>query len=53
MIKNMRKKFKYNQKYFVCEKCGKTDDEVDSNYLLFGYKLCKSCKLVETIFPIF
>ena len=36
----------------ICEECGKKDESVISNLILIGYKLCDSCKLSKTIFPV-
>ena len=35
-----------------CEKCGATHDSVHANFLLYGFKICQSCKLSETLFPV-
>ena len=35
-----------------CEECKKEDDNVKSNLIMFGYKICNSCKTSKTIFPI-
>tara|TARA_B100001063_G_scaffold197103_1_gene189254 strand:- start:376 stop:507 length:132 start_codon:yes stop_codon:yes gene_type:complete len=36
----------------ICEECEKEDESVISNLILIGYKLCDSCKLSKTIFPV-
>ena len=36
----------------VCEECQKEDISVTQNLLMNGYKICNSCKLSKTIFPI-
>ena len=36
----------------ICEECEKEDESVRSNLILIGYKVCDSCKLSKTIFPI-
>tara|TARA_X000001036_G_C20629000_1_gene786334 strand:- start:631 stop:762 length:132 start_codon:yes stop_codon:yes gene_type:complete len=36
----------------ICEECEKEDESVFSNLILIGYKLCDSCKLSKTIFPV-
>jgi hypothetical protein len=36
----------------VCEECEKEDENVKSNLIMFGYKICNSCKTSKTIFPI-
>ena len=36
----------------ICEECKKEDESVKSNLITTGYKLCDSCKLSKTIFPV-
>ena len=36
----------------ICEECKKEDESVKQNFILTGYKLCSSCKISKTIFPI-
>ena len=35
-----------------CEECKKEDESVKQNLILIGYKICNSCKISKTIFPI-
>mgnify|MGYP001487863785 FL=1 len=35
-----------------CEECKKEDESVSQNLILTGFKLCKSCRVSKTIFPI-
>ena len=35
-----------------CEECRKEDKSVSQNLILTGFKVCNSCKLSKTIFPI-
>ena len=35
-----------------CEECKKEDKSVSQNLILTGFKVCNSCKLSKTIFPI-
>ena len=35
-----------------CEKCGVKDETVYANFLLYGFMICDSCMLSETLFPI-
>ena len=35
-----------------CEECKKEDPSVFQNLILTGFKVCNSCKLSKTIFPI-
>jgi hypothetical protein len=36
----------------VCEECKKVDINVKSNLIMHGYKVCNSCKISKTLFPI-
>ena len=36
----------------ICEECKKDDESVSQNLILMGYKLCDSCRISKTIFPI-
>ena len=36
----------------ICEECKKEDESVSQNLILSSYKLCSSCRVSKTIFPI-
>tara|TARA_B100001063_G_C16458777_1_gene402016 strand:- start:356 stop:526 length:171 start_codon:yes stop_codon:yes gene_type:complete len=36
----------------ICDECKKQDESVMQNLILTGFKICKSCRLSKTIFPI-
>ncbi len=36
----------------ICEECTSRDESVSQNLILIGYKICKSCRISKTIFPI-
>jgi len=36
----------------ICEECKKEDESVNQNLILIGFKLCKSCRVSKTIFPL-
>ncbi len=36
----------------ICEECENDDESVKSNLITIGYKICDSCKLSKTIFPV-
>jgi hypothetical protein len=36
----------------ICEECQNKDKSVSQNLLLLGYKICKSCRISKTIFPV-
>tara|TARA_B100000945_G_C20382747_1_gene598115 strand:- start:473 stop:640 length:168 start_codon:yes stop_codon:yes gene_type:complete len=35
-----------------CEECRKDHESVSQNLILTGYKVCKSCRISKTIFPV-
>ena len=48
---------KYNEEIIkdlngICDECNKEDESVSQNLILTGFKLCKSCRVSKTIFPI-
>ena len=36
----------------VCDECKEKDESVSQNLILTGFKICKSCRVSKTIFPI-
>ncbi len=36
----------------ICDECKEKDESVSQNLILTGFKICKSCKVSKTIFPI-
>ena len=36
----------------ICEECKKEDDSVKQNLIMHSYKICNSCNLAKTIFPL-
>jgi len=49
---NSNKVLNYAEINNTCEECKKEDENVKSNLIMFGYKICNSCKTSKTIFPI-
>jgi|TARA_B110000261_G_scaffold139917_1_gene159631 hypothetical protein len=49
---NSNKVLNYVDVNNICEECKKEDENVKSNLIMFGYKICNSCKTSKTIFPI-
>ena len=43
-----------NSKEFadICDECKNEDESVTQNLILTGFKICKSCRVSKTIFPI-
>ena len=35
-----------------CEECKKADESVSQNLIINGYKICNSCKVSKTLFPV-
>ena len=36
----------------ICDECREEDESVSQNLILIGFKICKSCRISKTIFPI-
>ena len=36
----------------VCEECKKENENVSQNLIMYGYKICESCRTSKTIFPV-
>ncbi len=36
----------------ICDECKKKEESVSQNLILTGFKVCESCRLSKTIFPI-
>jgi hypothetical protein len=36
----------------ICENCNKENQSVSQNLIMYGYKICESCRISKTIFPI-
>ena len=36
----------------ICDECKKKEESVTHNLILTGFKICKSCRISKTIFPI-
>tara|TARA_B100000287_G_C20321703_1_gene658123 strand:+ start:481 stop:642 length:162 start_codon:yes stop_codon:yes gene_type:complete len=36
----------------ICDECKTKDNSVTENLILTGFKLCKSCRISKTLFPI-
>ena len=36
----------------ICDECKGQDESVSQNLILTGFKICKSCRVSKTIFPI-
>ena len=36
----------------ICDECKDEHESVSQNLILTGFKICKSCRVSKTIFPI-
>ena len=36
----------------ICDECRMKDESVFQNLIMTGFKLCKSCRVSKTIFPL-
>jgi hypothetical protein len=36
----------------ICDECKEIHESVSQNLILTGFKICKSCRVSKTIFPI-
>ena len=36
----------------ICDECKQEHESVTQNLILTGFKICKSCRVSKTIFPI-
>ena len=36
----------------ICDECKKKDESVSQNLILTGFKICKSCRVSKTLFPL-
>ena len=55
MTKDLDKEFKDNNSNDlnnICDECRKEDESVFQNLIMTGFKLCKSCRVSKTIFPL-
>ena len=37
----------------LCEECKEEDESVSQNLILTGFKICKSCRISKTVFPLY
>ena len=36
----------------ICDECNDEHESVSQNLILTGFKICKSCRISKTLFPI-
>ncbi len=55
VLQTMIKKFKkkdFEETNDICEECKKEDKSVSQNLILIGFKICESCRVSKTVFPV-
>ena len=52
ILKNLDKSSDIKDLNDICDECNKKDESVTQNLILTGFKICKSCRISKTIFPI-
>ena len=55
MIKNFKDKnveVNINDLNNICDECNEEDESVSQNLILTSFKICKSCRISKTIFPL-
>tara|TARA_B100000780_G_scaffold218823_1_gene157943 strand:+ start:401 stop:559 length:159 start_codon:yes stop_codon:yes gene_type:complete len=50
--KNKKKNISKKQLDDFCEECKNEHESVIQNLILSGFKICNSCKISKTLFPI-
>tara|TARA_A100000164_G_scaffold352012_1_gene357283 strand:- start:129 stop:299 length:171 start_codon:yes stop_codon:yes gene_type:complete len=51
-LKNSDKKETNDELNGICDECYKQDESVNQNLILMGFKICKSCRVSKSIFPL-
>tara|TARA_B110001452_G_C15197665_1_gene415678 strand:- start:390 stop:548 length:159 start_codon:yes stop_codon:yes gene_type:complete len=52
-LKKNKKNYKLKNKAdLICEECKKKDESVFQNLILSSFKICNSCKISKTLFPV-
>ena len=51
-VDNLIKNENLNDLNDICDECKKEDESVSQNLILTGFKICKSCRVSKTIFPV-
>ena len=36
----------------ICDECKKKHESVSQNLIMTGFKLCESCRISKTVFPV-
>ncbi len=36
----------------ICDECKDKDESVSQNLIMTGFKICNSCKISKTLFPV-
>ena len=46
------KQYEVDELNNICEECKKENESVSQNLIMYGYKICESCRISKTIFPL-
>ncbi len=49
--KNIKEKY-LNDLNNICDECKEKHESVSQNLILTGFKICKSCRISKTIYPV-
>ncbi|MDA9698063.1 hypothetical protein N9U81_01505 [Candidatus Pelagibacter sp.] len=49
--KNIKEKY-LEELNDICDECKEKHESVSQNLILTGFKICKSCRVSKTIFPL-
>ena len=49
---NDENKYNNKEKNNICEECAKEVESVSQNLIMYSYKICESCRISKTIFPV-
>ena len=51
-LNNLDKDHKYEELNNICENCSIENETVHQNLILTGFKVCESCRISKTLYPI-
>ena len=51
-MRDLNQEIDLNELDDICDECKEKDESVSQNLILTGFKICKSCRVSKTIFPI-
>ena len=51
-LNNLDKDHKHENLDNICENCNTENESVYQNLILTGFKVCESCRISKTLYPI-